>query len=141
MLKKLLKLNRDYQDAKQQAVEHTVNVVESKTDPLYFFCSSSLTIFVWLIAAFILDGFERLYNSFGFYPIIIFFIISYFSIFLGSKFIFKPTTEELSDDTSIFALFSACGRKEMRSLISIGFALLHTLIFVFYLVNKDLKWL
>ena len=139
MLKQLLKLNRDYQDAKKNAAEHAVNVFESKNDPLYFIFLSVSTILGWLIAIFIPVGFERLYNDFGFYPVVIFFIISYFSIFLGSKFIFKPTTEELSDDTSIFAIFSACGRKEMRSLISIGFALLHTLIFVLYLVSKDIN--
>ena len=86
-------------------------------------------------------GFERLYNAYGFNPLIIMFIISYFSIFLGSKFIFNPTAEELSDDTSIFALFSACSRKERRSLISIGLALFQTLIFALYLINKDLKLL
>jgi uncharacterized membrane protein len=138
MLKQLLKLNRDYKNAKEKAVEHTVNVFESKTGSLYFICFSASTILAWLIAIFIPAGFEQLYNAYGFSPLVIFFIISYFSIFLGSKFIFRPTAEELSDDTSIFAAFSACGRKEMRSLISIGFALLHTLIFAFYLVSKDL---
>lgn len=139
MLKKLLKLNREYQDAKKVAAEKAVNVIESKTAPLYFICALASAVLVWWFAIFISNGFELLYDFFGFYPVIIFFIISYFSIFLGSKFIFKPTLEELTDDTSIFALFSACTRKEMRSLISIGLALLHTLIFVLYLINKDLK--
>lgn len=131
MLKQLLKLNRDYKDAKKNAAHHAFNVFESKTAPLYFICSLVLIVSAWLIAIFSFDGLDLQYNAFGV------FTISYFFIFLGSKFIFKPTAEELSDDTSLFALFSACSRKERRSLISIGLALLHTLIFVFYLVSKD----
>ena len=128
MIKRLLKLNRDYKDAKKHAAEHSINVFESKTSLLYFIVFLALTILAWLIAIFSSDGLEIQYNAFGI------FIISYFSIFLGSKFIFRPTAEELSDDTSLFAIFSACSRKELRSLISIGLALLHTLIFALYIV-------
>lgn len=132
MLKNLLKLHRDYQDAKQNAAEHTFSVFESKTGSLYFIFFSALTILFWSIAIFSLDWLELQYNVFGF------FIISYFFIFLGSKLIFKPTAEELSDDTSLFALFSACSRRERRSLISIGLAVLHTLIFALYLVGQNI---
>ena len=100
-----------------------------------------MSVFCWLYALFILDGFEKLYNAFGFYPIIFFFLISYFALFSGSKFLFRPSQEELLDNTSMFAIFSACGRKELRSFISIGFSFLHTFVITFYLINKDLGFL
>lgn len=139
MIKKLLQLNRDYNDAKEKAVEETVNHLESKNNFLYAVLFLILTILVWSFGIIIPFGLEQLYNVYGFYPIIIFFIISYFTLFLGSRIIFKPTVEELEDDTSLFALFSACRRKASRSLISIGLSLFHTLLFVFYLVSKDVK--
>lgn len=140
MLKQLLQLNRDYREAKEKAFEQGVNVFESKTNPLFVVLFLTLSIIAWLYAVFIPDGFEKIYETQGTMPLIIFFVISYFFTFLGSRIIFKPTAEELEDDTSSFALFSACGRKEFRSLISIGFSLFHTFLFVFYLVNKDIKW-
>ena len=140
MLNQLLQSYRDYEAAKEKAAEKTVNVFESKTNPLFVVLFLTLTISAWIFAIFIPVGFEQLYNACEFYPLIIFFIFTYFSFFLGSKFIIKPNAEELSDDTSIFAVFSACGRKEMRGLISIGLGLLHTSIFALYLVNKDLHF-
>ncbi len=140
MIKQLFKLRRDYIQAKEDAVEQTVNVLESNNNPLFFLLFLSINMFGWLSALFIPTGFEKLYNAYEFYPIIFFFISSYFALFSGSKFLFKPSEEEILDDTSIFALFSACGRKELRSLISIGFSLLHTAVFIFYLINKDLRF-
>jgi hypothetical protein len=139
MLKKLLKLNRDYKDAKEKAIEETVQNIESKTNLLFVVLFLALNIYAWLFAIFSLDGFEHLYNIYGYKSLAAFWIISYFNFFQLSKFIFKPTAEELSDDTSYFAIFSACSRKEMRSFISMGLSLLHTAIFFFYLVNKDMS--
>lgn len=141
MLKKVFKLRGDYEQAKQEAVEKTVNALESKNNPLFFLLFLSMSVFCWLYALFILDGFEKQYNTFGFYPIICFFLTSYFALFSGSKFLFRPSQEELLDDTSIFAIFSACGRKELRSVISIGLSFLHTLVITLYLINKDLGFL
>ena len=138
MLKRALKLNRDYKAAKQQVAEQAVNAFESKISSLYFILFLASVISAWLITIFLPEFFERLYQGFGFSLLTIFFVISYFSIFLGSKFIFKPTAEELADDTSLFAIFSACERKERRSLISIGFAFMHTLIFVLYILIEEL---
>lgn len=140
MLKQILQLNSKYSEAKEKAVEQTVNVIESKTNPWFVLLFLSLIISAWLMAIFIPGGLEKLYNTQGFYPIIGFLLASYFFLFLGSKFIFKPTAEELADDTSLFAIFSACRRKESRSFISIGIGLLHTLLFVLYLISKDIKW-
>ncbi len=141
MLRQLFKLGSDYQAAKEKAIEQTVTVLESNNKPLIFLLFFSINVFSWVCALFILDGFEQLFNAYEFYPLIFFFLISYFAMFSGSKFILRPSQEELSDDTSIFALFSACGRKELRSFISIGISVLHTLIFTLYLINKDLKFL
>lgn len=140
MLNKLLKLNQDINEAKGQAVEQSINFVESKNTLLFTVLFVGLTLFGWLSAVFVFDGLEILYNIYGFYPVVIFFIISYFTLYLISKFIFKPNIEELEDDTSSFALFSACNRKVWRSAVSIGLGFLHTALFVLYLVNKDLKF-
>lgn len=138
MLKRLLKLNRDYKDAKTQVAEQALNAFESKIHPLYFVLFLVPAILLWLITIFLPEVFERLYKGFGFSLLNIVFILSYFTVFHGSKFIVKPTAEELDDDTSLFAIFSACRRKEGRSFFSIGLALLHTALFVLYLLSKDL---
>ena len=137
MLKQLLQLNRDYKAAKEKAFEQGVNIVESKNNPLLAVLFLALSIFIWSFAIFTYV-FKRLCEQQGSFSVVGFFIISYFALFLGSKLIFKPTDEELTDDTSAFALFSACRRREFRSLISIGLSLFHTLIFALYLVNKDI---
>lgn len=141
MLKQIFKLGGDYRQAKEEAIEKTVTVLESNNNLRFFLLFLSINTFGWLFALFILKGFEEIYNLYEFYPIVVFFIISYFTLFSGSKFIFRPSQEELLDDTSIFALFSACSRKEFRSLISLGLSLLHTVVFFFYLINKDLRFL
>lgn len=141
MLKIFFKLIRDYQNAKDEAVEQTVNVFEAKTNPLFVLLFFAFSVYGWIFAIFIAGGFEQLYDLYGFYPVIVFFVISYFFFFLGSKLLFRPTEEELSDDTSIFALYSACRRKSGRSLASMGFSLLKTLIFIIYLINKDLHFI
>lgn len=141
MLKQIFKLNRAYREAKEQAVHETVNVLETKTNPLLFIFFLALTIFEWLGVSLTPIGPMEIYEAYGFSPIVVVFVISYFSFFLGSKVIFRPTAEELADDTSSFALFSACRRRELRSLISIGLSFLHTLIFFLYLISKDPKLL
>lgn len=135
MLKQLFQLNRDYKEAKEKAIEQSINVFESKNNPLLAALFSALLIWVWLFAIF--DDLKNLCEKQESFSVVGFFVISYFSLFLGSKFIFKPSDEELADDTSVFALFSACRRKEFRSLTSIGLSLFHTLLFVLYLASKD----
>lgn len=138
MINKLLQANREYQETKEKAVEQTVNNFESKSSIFFVILSFILLIFEWLYAVFFIPGFAILYDVSEFYAFIGFFITSYFFFFLGSKLLFKPSAEELSDDTSMFALFSACGRKAMRSFISVWLGLFHTLIITLYLMNKDL---
>lgn len=140
MLKSLFKIRRDYHEAKDDAIEHSIKAFESKTNPLFVVLFFALAVYGWLFAIFSADGLERLYDRYGSYPLILFFAVSYFGFFLGSKLLFSPTEEELSDETSVFALFSACGRKSGRSLAAIGVSLLHSLIFIGYLVNKDIHF-
>lgn len=141
MLKTLFEFWRDYQNAKDEAMEHSINVLESKTNPLFVVFSLLLLILDWIFAIFALSGLEEAAEKFGFISIILLSAASYFFFFLGSKFIIHPSDEELSDDTSALALFSACERKSGRSLISIGISLLHTLIFTVYLISKDIDFL
>ena len=141
MIKRILKLNRVYRETKEQAFEETVNALEVGTKPLFFLFFLALTIWSWIGVVATPIGPVELYEVYGFYPLIVIFVVSYFSFFLGSKLIVKPTVEELTDDTSSFALFSACKRRELRSLFSLGFSLLHTFIFLVYLISKDSKLL
>jgi uncharacterized membrane-anchored protein len=120
-------------------MEHSINVFESKTNPWYVVFSLILLVLDWIFAIFALNGLEQASDKFGFIPIILLAVVSYFFFFLGSKLIILPSDEELSDDTSALALFSACGRKSFRSLVSIGSSLLHTLIFTVYLISKDIE--
>jgi hypothetical protein len=130
---------RDYQNAKDEAMQHSINILESKTNPRFVVFSLILLIFDWIFAIFVLKGLEEAFERFSFIPMILLLAASYFFFFLGSKLIIVPSSEELSDDTSAFALFSACRRKSVRSLVSIGISLLHTLIFTVYLISKDLE--
>jgi hypothetical protein len=139
MLKSLLQIWGDYQNAKNEAMEHCISVLESRTNPLLVVFSLILLISDWIFAIFVLNGLEDASENFGFIPMIFLLAVSYFFFFLGSKLIILPSNEELSDDTSALALFSASGRKSGRSLISIGISLLHTLIFTLYLISKDIE--
>ncbi len=139
MLKSVIRLFNNYQNAKDEAAQETVNYFEAKSNPTYFIVFLAISLYQWFFAITQTSGLEILYDLFGFYPLGIFFVTSYFLFFLGSKLLFKQTEEELSDETSAFALFSACRRRSGRSLVSIFFSIIYTLIFVFYLVSKDLK--
>jgi hypothetical protein len=139
MLKSVLRLFKTYQNAKEEAVEETVNYFEADINSIYFVVFLAASLYEWYFAIFQAEGLARLYDLFGFYPISVFFITSYFLFFLGSKLLFKPTEEELSDDTSTFAIFSACSHRSRRSIFSICFSVFYALIFVLYLVSKDLK--
>ena len=140
MIRLLLKMRRDYKDAKTAVFEKTVNSIEAKVGSSFAFLFTAILIVIWILAILSPYGLEGLHEKFEFSPLFLFFAAAYFSCLLISKILFKPTEEELSDDTSLFAVFSACSRKSTRSLLSFGISLMHTLIFTFYLVNKDLKF-
>lgn len=141
MLKKILGLNRSYHEAKQQAVEGAVKELEGKASGLLIAFLLALLILGWIGAILTPFGPIEVYERTGFFPIIIIFVTSYFFFFLGSKLLVRPNREEVTDDTAMLAVFSACARKERRSLISIGLAALHTFIFLIYMFGKDTQLL
>ncbi|HQU84796.1 MAG TPA: hypothetical protein PKY59_16780, partial [Pyrinomonadaceae bacterium] len=112
------KIKRDYDDAKKAAVEHVVNNIESRTSKVLVTLLFIFIVFQWIYAIFSSSGLEKISEKFGNAPFILPLLASYFFFFIGSKLIFKPTEEELSDDTSMFAIFSACERRERRSFYS-----------------------
>lgn len=137
MLKKAFKLQRDYEDAKKAAVEHVINNFESRTSLVLVTILFLFIVLLWIYAIFTSLGFEKISEKFGNAPLALPFLFSYFFFFVGSKLIFKQTEEEVNDDTSMFALFSACERRERRSFYSILLSLGHTVIFILYLLNRD----
>ncbi len=129
-------------DLRAQVADKTTRSFESTLNPFVFFVLLSLTVLSWYLAIFRLSGLEQLYFIAGlYYPLFLLFEISYFTFYTGSKLIFMPSPEEILDDTSILALFSACDAKSNRSLISIGLSILHCFALALYLTNKDLDLL
>lgn len=141
VLKQIFKIYTTYQEAKVHAAEQCAGVAEKYNRPwLALFCIA-LTLFLWFGAVMTPVGPVEIYEGSGFMVLPVVAVISYFSFFLGSKIVFRPSAEELSDDTSVLAIFSACQRREMRSLISFILAFVHTAVFVGYLISKDQKLL
>lgn len=141
VISQLVDANRTYKQAKVQLIEQSVKQLETEKRPWLFLLLACLTIISWLIAIFVPLAFEQFTADYRLIPIAVILVISYFFFFTGSKFVFKPSVEELEDDTSTFALCSACGRKASRSLYSIGFSVLHTSAYVIYLTVKNPTWL
>lgn len=139
MLKKTLKLKRDYEEAKEVAIEHVVNNIESRTSKVLVGLLFAFIIFEWIYSVYSSFGLEKMTETFGNAPFALTFLSSYFFFFIGSKFIFMPTEEEISDDTSMFAIFSACERREKRSRLSIILSVFHTAIYIAFLVMKDFE--
>ena len=128
---------RKYQEGKEKAFEESINIAESRYGLPIFFLSTCLTILYWLAAIYDPFGVANIFAAYNFLPILVVGITFYLPFYTGSKFIFRPTQEELTDDTSTFALFSACERKAMRSLISAGCATVHTFIFLVFVILTD----
>jgi hypothetical protein len=137
MIKQAFKIKRDYDEAKQAAAEHIVNNVESRTSNALVTILFLIILSEWIYTIFSSYGLEKIHETYGNAPFALPFLTSYFFFFIGSKLIFKPNEEEIKDDTSMLAIFSACERKEKRSFYSIVLSILHSSIFILYLVNKD----
>jgi len=133
MKEQLLQARRAYHDGKRKLAEQSVSTIEGTTNPYLLLPFLGITIAAWSFAAFSEIGFARLYEAYGLYPFAIVFAVSYFTFYLASKLVLRPSAEEIADDTSYFSLFSASSRKEKRSWISIGLATIHTLVlFLFW---------
>lgn len=139
MLKQAFKIKRDYDEAKQAAAEHVINNVESRISKVLVTILFFVILLQWIYAFFSSYGLEKTSETYGNASFALPFLTSYFFFFLSSKYIFKPTEEELTDDTSILAIFSACERKANRSLFSVVLSFIHSSIFILYLVIKDLS--
>ena len=139
MLKKILNLGNAYQDAKSEAIEESFNAMETDSRAwlgLIFMIAAAMFWGAALEPGF---GLEALFNTFGlFYPAVVVFATTYFGVFFTSKLIVRPTVEERTDDTSYLSLFSACERRERRSIVAGTLAVVHVVVLAGYLVGKDL---
>ena len=131
---------RKFQEGKEKAYEESFAAVESRDRLPVFLLSAFLTVLLWVAAIYVPLSIAELLKATDFFSVLLIGIIFYLPIYTGSTFIFRPTQEELTDDTSTFALFSACERKAMRSLISAGCATIHTFIFLVFVILTDPKW-
>ncbi|MDM7923120.1 MAG: hypothetical protein QUS14_12540 [Pyrinomonadaceae bacterium] len=139
MFKKLLDIRNAYHDAKGQAVEDSINAMESDTRSWLGLFFLIVAMMLWGAALEPGFGLEAIYERFGFfYPAIVVFATTYFGVFLTSKLIVRPTVEERTDDTSYLSIFSACERRERRSIVAGTLAVVHVVILAAYLVGKDL---
>jgi hypothetical protein len=129
---------RRFYEVKEQAVEETFCYVE-RSNPVYFLAFAIVGAYLWYLAIYVLNGLEQFLTNFPFYSIGVVFLISYFTIYLGSKLVFRVTVDEAEDDTSSFALFSACRRRERRSLFSALLAAFNCAALIVYLTAKDLN--
>lgn len=140
MLSQLLNLIREYHKAEEEIYERVVFNIESRNSLVIFLIFFIAFVSQWLLA--ILDVFtlKEVINNYRDTLIFVPYLTSYFCFYLGSKFVFRPTDEELKDHTSIIPMFSACKRKAKRGLISFGLSILQTLIFILYLIYKDTEF-
>jgi hypothetical protein len=138
--RELLKVPRIYSDAKQEIVEQTITTAESWESRLVAIPFIIGMILFWAFTIWSGIGFEVIFETFS-TVLVGAFAFAYFFFFHVSKLVYKTTDEEVSDDTSMFALFSANRRKERRSFISIFLAVLHTLAVVGYMIHNDTGWL
>lgn len=133
----LVGANRAYTEGKNRLVEQSITRIESRRDkwiPLPFF---AILIVLWIIAIFLtLPVDSEIDVKAVVTAITIFFFISYFAFFHASKMVVRPTVEELEDDTSYLALFSACESRERRGLLSAIFGVAHTVVFGLYIILK-----
>lgn len=135
--KELLKVPHIYSDAKQEIFEQTVTTAESWESRLVAIPFIIGMIVFWIFVIWSGVGFEVLLETLS--PFFIgAFAFAYFFFFHVSKIVFKTTKEETSDDTSMFALFSANRRKEQRGFFSIVFAVLHTVALIGYLILNEI---
>ncbi len=125
-------MNREYQDAKEDAVQDSIMKLEARTNPLVFAVLVFLTIGVWYVALFGGVDLAILVDQFGlngvFYPLIAVLAISYFTFYLGSKFVFRPSTKTVPDDDVMFTPMRSYSIEDIRRLISIALSVIHTSI-------------
>ncbi len=130
----LLRARRVYREGKEKAFEQSITFAESRMSWWFSLLFVSLTFAGWFVAIVFEPPIEKIYDLYGFLPIVFVFFISYFALFHLSKQIFKPSDEEVADDTSYFALFSACAARERHGLHSAAFGAANTFALILYML-------
>jgi len=138
--KELLKVPRIYSDAKQEIIEHAITTAEGWESRLVAIPFIIGMIVFWAFTIWSGIGFAVLFDAFA-AVFIGAFAFAYFFFFHVSKLFYRTTAEEISDDTSMFALFSANRRREQRGFFSIVFAVLHTVALIAYMISNDVGML
>ncbi len=130
----LFDAHRAYREGKEKLMEKSITVTESGTSKLLGPLFLGLLFMGWLVVVLWEPPNREIFDVTGFFSIALVFFLSYFAFFHLSKLIFKPSDEEAADDTSYFALFSACESRERRGLHSAVFGLANTVGLVLYAI-------
>lgn len=133
----LVEANRRYREGKEQVLEKSVTYAESGRSWILAPLFIGLLILIWIYAVGWAPPLSKLYSQASIFPAVITFYTAYYAFFHVSKLIFKPSKEELADDTSYFALFSGCEPRERRGLTSAAFAATNTFACVVVIIAKQ----
>jgi len=123
-----------YREEEEKFVERSITYAESRTSKLGALIFDCLLVAGWVVAILWDVPIGRIFDGFQFLPVTIMFYISYFAFLHTSKIIFRPTEEETNDDTSYFALFSACDSRASRGLFSAAFGVANAVAITLYVV-------
>ena len=93
---------------------------EGRSSLIFTSLGGFFTFSMWGLAVFLPKPILEIFIEFWYSPLIFLFVATYFFLYGVSKLLIAPSKEDLDDDTSLFALFSACQRKFYRSQISAG---------------------
>ena len=137
---KVFQARRTYNEGKQKLYENCVTLIESKRNPWLAATFFGLLLLIWSIAIFKGTLIKVIWDRYGVFSIPGLFFVAYFAFFLISKLLVKPSADELADDTSYLAVFSACEQRARRGWYSAVFAVLHTGVFLIYLVSQEVGW-
>lgn len=122
----------EYPKAKKKAIENTIFTLESRTNFWLAIFLLGILGFGWALPSFdsYLPG--QLNSDVGLSRIVGLFFLSYFAFLFVSKIVFKPSEEELSDESSYITLFSECPRRSTRGWIVTMLSAVHTAAFLAY---------
>jgi hypothetical protein len=133
----LVQAHRAYREGKEQIFEKSVTYAESGKSWILAPLFIGLLILIWLYVVLWAPSLSKMYKQASIFPAVIAFYTAYYAFFHSTKLIFKPSKEELTDDTSYFALFSACEPRERRGLSSAAFAATNTFACIVVLIAKQ----
>lgn len=129
---------RTYHERKEKLVEKSITYAESGTSKIFAPIFAVLLLGYWTVAVlWEQPPLGAIFDLSGFLAVVVMFYISHLAFFHLSKLLFKPSAEEAADDTSFFALFSACPARERRGLFSAAFGVGNAAFFVVYLIVKQ----